>query len=169
MSNDLHCYEQIEEENIRELESSVLQYLDNWYTNNYSRGSMEGFLLNNEVDDLFKYPSSLDSWKCCGERWTRYSHVIDHIEHHHYLYRKDVVNNCADELLQGPAYKYACEKCDQKYFSFFAAITHFLRDHVEHQILCLQCCVLHTAEYYHEHINECNIVESYVRSNQPQN
>lgn len=90
--------------------------------------------------------------------------MIDHIEHHHYLYSKDVINNSGEELIQAPAYKYACNKCDKKYFSFFAAITHFLRDHVDHQILCLQCGVLHTAENYHEHIHECNVVESHVRA-----
>lgn len=166
MSDELHCDEQLGEEGESDLEDFVLEYLGNRYLCDESLDSMATYLPKSENDELIKYPQSLDSWKCCGERWTRYSHLIDHIEHHHYLYRRDVVNNSGDQLIRAPAYKYACEKCESKHFSFFAAITHFLRDHVEHQILCLQCCVLHTAEYFHEHINECNIIESYVRANQ---
>lgn len=163
MSEDLLCEERLSEGSLEEL---VLAYLGEKYDFNELVESMARNLPTNENDELLKYPQSLDSWKCCGERWTRYSHVIDHIEHNHYLYRREVINNSGDGLIQAPAYKYECDNCEQKYFSFFAAITHFLRDHVEHRIFCFQCCVLHTIEYYHEHIHECNIIESYVRSNQ---
>lgn len=104
---------------------------------------------------VLNYPKSLDTWCCCGERFTRFSGIIDHIEHHHFLYRYDIVGYFRSQQ----AFKYSCDKCNGKAFSFYTAMVHHLSRHVEHKILCLQCLVLHNEQGFHEHVPECNLVE----------
>lgn len=107
-----------------------------------------------------KYPKSFDTWSCCGGRYTRFSGILDHIEHHHFLYRYDVVGYFQNRR----GYKYSCDKCERKSFSFYIAVGHFLFTHVEHHMFCLQCSVMHSVESFHNHIEECNLVEREIRS-----
>lgn len=168
MNQDLNCYETLESSDISlgdlSLDNLPLfgEDLQCFLGGAQSMAELSYF---QPSDTLLKYPESLDSWSCCQERWTRYSNIIDHIEHHHYLYKRKVVNNSGEGLLQGFPYKYQCDTCSDRHFTFFAAITHFLKEHVEHHIFCLQCLVLHNPETYHTHIHECNVVQDYVASN----
>lgn len=119
---------------------------------------------NYDSVEFLKYPSSVDSWRCCNYRYMRYSELIDHIEHHHFLYSHEVINNSADQLQQEKAYKYKCDKCLEKIFCFHSAIKHFISKHVGNQIFCLQCVVLYEEENYHKHIRECNIVDNEIKN-----
>lgn len=168
MNIDLCCYEKIDD---GQSESELLRIVDqiliegpDWAI---GRGLewMDAHLNTNNGEEYLKYPPSTDSWGCCGERWLQYSQIVDHIEHHHYLYKRNVENNSGDALLTESPYKYRCETCDSRHFTFFAAITHFLKDHVEHRILCFQCMTLHKAECYHLHIYECNLLRRYKTVN----
>lgn len=91
----------------------------------------------------------------------RFSRIVDHIEHHHFLYREGIIGY----LESGRTYKYSCDRCAQGGFSYYSAMTHFLVKHVEHSIFCLQCIVIHPEENFHIHINECNTIEEKIRGN----
>lgn len=114
-----------------------------------------------EIVNVPNYPKSIDTWYCCGERYSRFSQIINHIEFRHFQYRYDV----AGYFQNGQGFKYSCEKCDKKGFSMFNAIGHFITEHVEHLILCLQCIVMHPTKNFHDHIRECNLVETEIRRN----
>lgn len=107
------------------------------------------------------YPKTLDVWRCCNERFTRFSNIIDHIEHNHLLYRQEI----AGRTPIGQAYKYNCETCQEKSFTFYKAIVHHLSRHVDFKIFCSQCMVLHTEISYHTHLRECNLLEEEIRRN----
>lgn len=168
MNVNLYCHEKLDNRQI-EQDAEFLRIVDqvliegpDW-TRSTGLTWMDNYCHTSDGENLLKYPPSSDSWGCCGERWQRYSDLIDHIEHHHYLYKTIVKNNEGEDLLLYPPYKYQCDTCNSQHFTFFAAITHFLKDHVDHQIVCHQCGKLHQVDCYHPHIYECNIVNSYIK------
>lgn len=137
---DLHCYERLPTEMAQPSKKKVVFH-------------------SYENSELNKYPESFDAWRCCEIRWSRFSELIDHIEHHHFLYSYTVLNNDKVQKGEEPAKKYKCAKCDFEFFSFHRVMMHFIENHVEHLIMCVQCVVLHPEESYHEHIQDCNVCE----------
>lgn len=126
---------------------------------------MAKFSGNYDSDKFLLYPKAQDAWKCCRESFMRYSRLVDHIEHNHLLYRQEILNNRGENLRVEGAYKYECDFCKIKHFSFHAAITHLIETHVERVIFCDQCIVTHSEQGFHTHICECNIVEHEIQSN----
>lgn len=108
-----------------------------------------------------RYPKSLDVWGCCNEKFTRFSKLIDHIEHHHILYKQDI----SGRMRSGHVYKHNCEQCGTKTFSFYAALIHHLSRHIEYKIFCSQCLVALLEEEFHRHVGECNLIEAELTGN----
>lgn len=113
------------------------------------------------MPNLNTYPRSLDIWRCCNGNFTRFSNIIDHIEHNHLLYRQEIVGRTQS----GHAYKYLCDQCGAQSFSFYKAILHHLSRHVIFKIFCSQCLVVQTEAHFHQHIRACNLMENDLSSN----
>lgn len=122
------------------------------------------FFPEHETSEFKKYPDCFDVWKCCNIRWSRYSELIDHIEHFHFLYGYTIQNN--EQVQKGleKPYKYQCSKCNKKVFSIHTALRHFIDAHVDHMIMCTQCVVMHSEEGFHSHVQECNVVEFEIKN-----
>lgn len=99
-----------------------------------------------------KYPLFKDYWTCCNANCYKFSEIINHIEKFH-------ITNQIQFTEQGNIFKFSCHKCDSKFIEHHKIAIHYLENHIEHQIICTQCCVHYfTFEKYKEHIRDCNIV-----------
>lgn len=109
-----------------------------------------------------KYPDCFDVWMCCNIRWSKYSELIDHLEHYHFLYNNSIKNNEQVRTGRGKPYRYICVKCHEKLFSFNGIMRHFIDAHVKHLIMCTQCVVMLPERIFYTHLYDCNIVDSEI-------
>lgn len=99
-----------------------------------------------------QFPESRDVWQCCQDKCYQYSSLISHIENQHLNYSNSVQSNS-----KGTIFKYSCEDCGNKFFSYKIAITHHLNKHIDHWMVCIQCCSnFESLEDFKAHVYKCN-------------
>lgn len=128
--------------------------------------SKKGLGSNTELQESEskEYPDCFDVWMCCNTRWSKYSELVDHIEHFHFLYCYDIKNNDQVKLSKENPYKYQCSKCNKKVFSFHTTIRHFIDAHVDHMLMCTQCVVMRPETSFHDHVYDCNVVDFQIKN-----
>lgn len=93
------------------------------------------------------YPPIVDQWICCNLTYARYSDIVQHVEKIHLPYMLESTTS---------AFKHACPQCQVQFMAYNGLITHFLKSHVDNQVLCLQCSEKFTRlEDYCAHASNC--------------
>lgn len=111
------------------------------------------------ISDVLIQPPTADEWYCCNYPWPRYSSLVHHIEQTHCIYK-------AEECLVG--HQYVCSKCNTHTRNYNELIVHFLTEHVEHYLYCLQCHAKYSEKVltqFYAHIPECHSVERQFGAN----
>lgn len=96
-----------------------------------------------------KYPPTIDQWTCCDLTWAKFSDTVLHIEKDHLPYVLESTNS---------AFKHTCPKCKTQYMAYSGLVNHFIKNHVEHHLRCLQCIEkFGKLEDYCAHATNCNL------------
>lgn len=103
--------------------------------------------------ELNNFPQSEDVWKCCrAASYKRYSELVRHIEKDHLPISYNILPNN-----KGTLYKYICDICDNRFFEYNIAISHFIKKHIKYSIRCFQCLTDHSIlEEFKHHVYSCN-------------